>query len=1007
MLRAIVSVLLGLTVMMPGIPMSASQWLTRYTSVNTGNAGEPQTSQVVENTTPQVHSAVETPSTTATTVAVLDAGYTSWTTKTGTSVEWKIDADGTLHVEPLNGSVGTIGDAVDYTPPWLKNGNDVKIKKVVTQGTIKLMGSQQSLFSGCSNLTDISGLSHWDTSELTSMQSIFSGCTSLSDLSPIRSWNTSKVQNMYWAFQKCGLTNANSLANWDTHTVTDMTNAFANSKLSDISGLGKWDTSAVMNMESLFAGTSITDLTPLSNWNTANVTNMEGMFSSCASLADLTPLKRWDTSKVTSIHMMFYSCPKITNVDALSNWDTSKVTDMSYMFEMYKVDSQLTNISGLQNWNTASVTNMSEMFYNCTKLTDTSAMAHWDVSKVTSFQFMFWGSSNLKMNKIGVPAGSKGGAAFVTANASFFQRVMSPFIDTPKTLPTKQTSWAKLAVNNSQGMVYVPYIVPFTVNFNANGGSGSQDPVTAIASDPNTITLPYSMFFHFGYKFTGWTTQPGAVNATSNPLMTAGSQYTRPTSQQSDDTIKYTLYAQWEAVGSSSDPSVTPGSGTLPGWTQVSESGENGSISPSEVQTTTFLNQYEPSAKKTSIVFHLTKLMDGNVPSQQFTFNLVDSSTGNIVQTVKNTAAAIEFKLNYAEADKGTHTYLIKEVEDSNNTTVKYDTAERTVTVNVQETSDGKLYATSQLSGSTVFRNTSKPATLTLKKVVPASSTDSGLHPKSNTAFTFAVTLGSPDGTPISGSHTVLINGTAKSVTFTNNVATLSLNANQTATFENLDAGTTYHIEEQNLPQGYSLQGITPSEGTLNANDTVNVTATNTYAPSPTTAMVQATKQLFHAGTTDPSTLKKGEYEFSMCEVTADGDCSGTNWNSVGTASNLADGSITFPQLNYTKTGTHTYKIKEVQTKKTGISYDSHLATVTVAVTDDGTGVLKSAVTYGDASGSADAAKPPVFTNYVWNAPGMPETGSYIIWALLAAGLLAGAYVVVMRRPRHARHSTK
>lgn len=999
MLRAIVSVLLGLTVMMPGIPMSASQWLTRYTSVNTGNAGEPQTSQVVENTTPQVHSAVETPSTTATTVAVVDDGYSEWSS--ADNVEWKLDSDGTLHVEPISGTVGTVGSYAGQAP-WCGSS---EVKKVVTEkGTIKLIGSvAANLFTNCSNLTDISGLAHWDTSELTMILSMFAGCTSLRNLQPLSGWDTSEVRIMYNMFNGCDLTNVDALANWNTQALTDMQQLFQDDKsLSDISGLKNWKTSNVTTMLSAFQGcASLVDLTPLKDWKTASVTLMGRMFQGCASLTDLTPLASWNTSKVTSMLSMFDSCSKLTNVDALANWDTSKVTDMSYMFES---DSQLTNISGLQRWDTSKVTDMSYMFGYCSELTDSSAVARWDVrnvSKARNFN-MFDGCT--KLQKIGVPADSKNGTALVAANASYFQTAMPVFTDEGKTLG-KCTSWTALPDSN-QSMVYVPYIGSFTVNFDANGGSGSQDPVTASASSPNAITLPYSMFFRFGYKFTGWTTQPGAVDASSNPLMTAGSQYTRSTYQQSDDT-NVTLYAQWEAVGSSGGTSGTPGSGTLPGWTQVSESGENGSISPDATQITTFENKYEPSAKKTSIVFHLTKLMDGNVPSQQFTFNLVDSSTGETVQTVKNTAAAIEFKLNYAEADKGTHTYVIKEVEDPNNTTVKYDTAERTVTVNVQETSDGKLYATSQLSGSTVFRNTSKPATLTLKKVVPASSTDSGLHPKSNTAFTFAVTLGSPDGTPISGSHTVLINGTAKSVTFTNNVATLSLNANQTATFENLDAGTTYHIEEQNLPQGYSLQGITPSEGTLNANDTVNVTATNTYAPSPTTAMVQATKQLFHAGTTDPSTLKKGEYEFSMCEVTADGDCSGTNWNSVGTASNLADGSITFPQLNYTKTGTHTYKIKEVQTKKTGISYDSHLATVTVAVTDDGTGVLKSAVTYGDASGSADAAKPPVFTNYVWNAPGMPETGSYIIWALLAAGLLAGAYVVVMRRPRHARHSTK
>lgn len=539
MLRAIVSVLLGLTVMMPGIPMSAGQWLTHYASADAGSAGEAQASHVVENTTPRVHSAVETPSTTATTVAVADDGYTEWTNDAGTSVEWKLDADGTLHVEPLNGNVGTI-DASHDTAPWRQGQRD-QIRKVVTEkGTIKLIG-EATLFMNCTNLADISGLAHWDTSGLTNMSDMFAYCKFLRSLQPLSGWNTSKVQSMAEAFRDCGLlTDVSALARWDTRSVTNMYYLFLDDAfLMDISGLRNWNTANLKNMEGMLQDcTMIRDLTPLSNWNTSNVEDMHGTFSGCAQITDLAPLSGWKTSRVTDMRMMFYNCSGIGNVDALKNWDTSHVTNMSYMFESA---SNLNNLSGLRNWNTASVTTMAEMFYSCGYLRDSSAIAQWDVGKVTSFNFMFWGDTML--NRIGVPAGSKGGAAFVRDNADYFQQAMPVFIDEGRTLPAKQTSWAKLAVNNGQGMVYVPYVGSFTVAFNANGGSGSQDPVAASAPNFDAVTLPYTMYFRFGYRFKGWTTQPGAVNA-SNPLMTAGYRYTRPSSASKSDDVNVTLYAR-------------------------------------------------------------------------------------------------------------------------------------------------------------------------------------------------------------------------------------------------------------------------------------------------------------------------------------------------------------------------------------------------------------------------------------------------------------------------------
>lgn len=56
------------------------------------------------------------------------------------------------------------------------------------------------VFSGCSSLTNLDGLSEWNTSGVTKMIRMFSGCSSLTTLGDISGWDTSKmtnIQNMF------------------------------------------------------------------------------------------------------------------------------------------------------------------------------------------------------------------------------------------------------------------------------------------------------------------------------------------------------------------------------------------------------------------------------------------------------------------------------------------------------------------------------------------------------------------------------------------------------------------------------------------------------------------------------------------------------------------------------------------------------------------------------------------------------------------------------------------
>lgn len=118
----------------------------------------------------------------------------------------------------------------------------------------------------------------------------------------------------------------------------------------------------------------------------------------------------------------------------------------------------------------------------------------------------------------------------------------------------------------------------------------------------------------------------------------------------------------------------------------------------------------------------------------------------------------------------------------------------------------------------------------------------------------------------------------------------------------------------------------------------------NSYSAKPTTATIEAIKVL------KGKALEADKYEFELKE----GD------TVVGTAKNKADGSISFPAIEYTAAGPHTYTITEKAGNEPGVTYDTASHTVTVDVADNGRGQLEATV----------PAEKPVFTNTYAAKPG-------------------------------------
>ena len=108
----------------------------------------------------------------------------------------------------------------------------------------------------------------------------------------------------------------------------------------------------------------------------------------------------------------------------------------------------------------------------------------------------------------------------------------------------------------------------------------------------------------------------------------------------------------------------------------------------------------------------------------------------------------------------------------------------------------------------------------------------------------------------------------------------------------------------------------------------------NTYKAEPVETTVSGTKTL------TGQTLKEDQFDFELRLVEKDNAAVSGDAQTVVTAKNKADGSISFGTLKYTEAGTYVYEAKETSEPGNGISVDTSIFTVTVKVKDNGLGQL-------------------------------------------------------------------
>lgn len=371
-----------------------------------------------------------------------------------------------------------------------------------------------------------------------------------------------------------------------------------------------------------------------------------------------------------------------------------------------------------------------------------------------------------------------------------------------------------------------------------------------------------------------------------------------------------------------------------------------------------FTNTYEAQATDSGAIA-LTKSVDVHDGSYQlkagdFAFELVGSD-GSVIQTQKNDAhGKVAFdKLTFDHA--GTFTYTVREVQPTGDAPgvpgVTYTGKTYTLTYVVKDNNDGKL---------AVESSTAKPSKGTENGVTPNTMTFANSYQPGATSYQISgiKVLENTDSatmrTPADGEFTFALIDAA-----TGQEIDRTTNAGIAFTFKAISytatGSHTYQVKEVAGQDGTITYSDAVLDVTVNVTDdgsgqltaTANKTAadltfTNTYTPTATTATITGTKALTGRD------LAEGEFFFDLKD--ADG-------NVVQTVQNGADGTFGFAPLQLDKVGTYVYTVSErAGATANGVTYDTTVFTATVTVTENAEAhALGAQVAYSKGGKAADA----------------------------------------------------
>ena len=463
-------------------------------------------------------------------------------------------------------------------------------------GNVRLMGH---MFEYCTKLTSLD-LSGWDTSNVTDMSGLFDNCTSLAGLKLGDRWNMGNVTDTTWMFsgdRKLASTIARIVPDWNMGSVKKTAGMFSDC-VDGVLDLSKWNTPLLTDTRNMFRyNPNLTRILVNENWS--NVTFMDSsayMFTGCTRLVgDDGKGLAYDSSKTdgaqampgTGYMTLKAAGGKTMHTVTYMDWNGNVITtrrvkdgmsgesigmhdttwladpDMNFNADRWggcsftekgkkqssrdcyanavdwpvakndtlhvtgKADYTRANEGGILGWrayNTASGTNSWDGYF-CRKGVSCLADRYYTFGSAVNIlpftQIVLWDD-------------------YGTAIVSTMQLTQVDPV-THRSLARDGyvfTGWSKDISNVTGDMTVQAQYKPvrYTVNYDANGGTGSMPASTLTYDRPQA--LPAIGFTKAGYSFAGWNTQKDGSGKTFTDKQIVGNLLTH-------ENAAGTLYAQW------------------------------------------------------------------------------------------------------------------------------------------------------------------------------------------------------------------------------------------------------------------------------------------------------------------------------------------------------------------------------------------------------------------------------------------------------------------------------
>ena len=360
-----------------------------------------------------------------------------------------------------------------------------------------------------------------------------------------------------------------------------------------------------------------------------------------------------------------------------------------------------------------------------------------------------------------------------------------------------------------------------------------------------------------------------------------------------------------------------------------------------------FENAYNVTPVSSSVTDQITatkSLTGRDLKDGEFSFELVEGN--DVVVTGKNDADGkiVMDKITYDKP--GEHTYILREVKGAEGNGITYDDKTYTVVTTITDNGKGKLEAKHELKDATTaeFKNSYKPnpGEFSVTDKIAATKVLTG-RDMTEGEFSFELVEGEGKDAKV-----VATGKNAADGKITMSAVKYDKAGTHTYTLREVNGGTiskgiTYSDTKYTIETTITDNG----DGTLIAthalkDDAEAATFENTYSVTP----LETELDFGLSKAIDGRDWTDGD-EFSFTITAPEGAPLPDPATVTVSKKDAKDGiaTIKFGKIHYAAAGTYKYEIRENAGSTVGMTYDAHVATAEVTVTEDGDGTLTANVT--------------------------------------------------------------